>query len=498
MTEPGHVRDGGKCDEPGPGRVWPAWIGAGLVLLGGALALNLQSERFGPEVELVDMPALPLAAMLVGAGALYALLLPLVRASIAQGLGASRSLLLVVFAFGLLFRLVLIGSIPVYEDDWHRYLWDGAVTAHGYNPYWVSPEEAQSEPYYHTLGELARQSGAIIERINHADVRTLYPPVAQAAFALAHGIAPFSLEAWRAVILAAELTTLVLLLRLLALSGRSPLWMALYWWNPVVVKELMNSLHMEAIVTPLVLGTLLLSLRGRSLAAVVSLGLAIGAKIWPLLLAPLVLRPLIARPRQLAMALAVLFGLSALLAWPVLSAGVDQSSGFIVYAQYWRNNSAHFGALEAALRWLTAGLELAPDMPGMAVRAGLAGLAAVLSLRIAWRPLRDGDDLMARAGLVTAALFLLSPSQFPWYAIWMLPFTVFRPRAGLTAVTVLIPVYYVSFHYVAIDDYDVFRDRIVWLIWIPVWSLLALEAWRSWNTAQEETRSKDKTCAIDG
>jgi hypothetical protein len=85
---------------------------------------------------------------------------------------------------------------------------------------------------------------------------------------------------------------------------------------------------------------------------------------------------------------------------------------------------------------------------------------------------------MARAGLVTAALFLLTPSQFPWYAIWMLPFVIFRPWLGLLAVTALIPIYYVSFHFQAQESYAVFRDRIVWLIWMPVWILLAAEGWR--------------------
>ncbi len=47
-----------------------------------------------------------------------------------------------IIGVGLLSRLILIPSQPVLEDDYYRYLWDGAVTAHGYNPYVYSPLDA--------------------------------------------------------------------------------------------------------------------------------------------------------------------------------------------------------------------------------------------------------------------------------------------------------------------------------------------------------------------
>jgi hypothetical protein len=63
--------------------------------------------------------------------------------------------------------------------------------------------------------------------------------------------------------------------------------------------------------------------------------------------------------------------------------------------------------------------------------------------------------------------------------IWVMPFTVFRPYWGLLAINVTVPLYYLSFHYIAQGAYPVFRDRIVWLIWVPIWVLLAAEAWRA-------------------
>ena len=83
---------------------------------------------------------------------------------------------------------------------------------------------------------------------------------------------------------------------------------------------------------------------------------------------------------------------------------------------------------------------------------------------------------MQRAGLVVAGLVLLSPAQFPWYMVWMIPFLAFQPYWGLLAITVTVPLYYVSFHFLARGTYEVFADWIVPGIWAPIWILLAAQA----------------------
>lgn len=457
--------------------LWAGWLALGGVLLAACFVLTASSTHFGPEIELIDMPAIPLAGGLVAAGIAFLLIVPLILASLARGMGTSRALLWLMLGFGLAFRLALMGSMPAFEDDWYRYLWDGAVVAHGFNPYAAAPEDALSEPNYYTLQPLAKEAGDVFDNINHADIKTIYPPVTELAFAAAYLTKPWSLAAWRGVVLGCEIATLLLLLALARDAGRPALWVALYWWNPVVVKELANSAHMEAIVTPFILGALLLTIRKRPLWATTSLGVAIGAKIWPALLAPLILRPLVATPRRLAVALTIFASLSALYLAPILAGGIDETSGFVVYAQYWRNSSAHFAPMADLVLALGSGL-LTDEAAGLVARAILAGLATAFALWMAATPAEEPADLLRRAGLITAALYLLSPSQFPWYAIWMLPFIVFRPWAGLLAISALIPIYYVSFHFQALDTYEIYRDRIVWLIWLPVWSLLAWEGRR--------------------
>jgi len=52
-------------------------------------------------------------------------------AMLAVRLTASRSLSLGIFGAACLFRAVMLPSIPMYEIDVYRYIWDGAVCAEG-------------------------------------------------------------------------------------------------------------------------------------------------------------------------------------------------------------------------------------------------------------------------------------------------------------------------------------------------------------------------------
>ena len=77
-----------------------------------------------------------------------------------------------------------------------------------------------------------------------------------------------------------------------------------------------------------------------------------------------------------------------------------------------------------------------------------------------------------------AALVLLSPAQFPWYAVWFAPFLAFRPWTGFLLLTATFPLYYLDFYFIGRDQPEIFTGWIVWIIWLPVWCALAIEAVR--------------------
>lgn len=456
-------------------RLTAAWGLLGAALIGVATVLLVNQHRFDWDLDLIDIPALPLTAGVVVAGLLFLLVLPLVRATLGEDALTQLALLKFVLVVGLLLRVMMFATEPALEDDQQRYLWEGAMVANGLSPYAVAPKAARTAAEDTPLAELAEDGATVLERVNHAHLKTIYPPVAQGAFALAYLIEPWSLRSWRLVVLGGELASLALLLGLLAATGRPAIWIALYWWNPVAVKELMNSGHMDGILMVFVLLALWLAARSRPIAATAALGLAAGTKLWPVLLAPLIWRPLLAKPRALVAPMVVM--LVMLIAWaaPIVVGGLDQTSGFRAYAAEWQSNSAHLPALRDTLARVLAALGMSGDAAGSIVRAALAMTAGAVAVALAYRPIDGATDLIRRAALVTLALVLASPAQFPWYMLWTMPFLVFMPRWGVMAMAVTVPLYYSGFYFRAHDAFATFRDQVVWLIWIPVWTLLLVE-----------------------
>ncbi|GBF27310.1 hypothetical protein MnTg02_02362 [bacterium MnTg02] len=452
------------------------WITLAFLFLGGALTLTLFSSRFGYDYRIVEMPVLWLAGGLIAAGLIYqALPYMVLQASTKQPQHSNR-ILIIIIAAGLGMRVLLLASEPTLEDDYQRYLWDGAVTAHGISPYKFSPSAAiKGTAATPELERLVTESGQIVHRVNHPDLRTIYPPVAQGVFAFVHWIAPWSLTGWRFSILAFEIVSLALIIQILISTGRSPLWSALYWWNPVVIKELFNSAHMEAILVPLVLGALLLAIKKRFISSAFFCALAAGTKIWPVLLLPLLLRPLCRSPRALALPVIIFSAVCLLAAIPVLLAGLDQSSGFVAYAQKWQTNSALTPALDGFIRSLLETANLGGEWSSLLTRICLGVILLMFVIFMSIRDVRDPHDLIARAGLIAAATLLLSPAQFPWYFLWVAPFLPILPLFGLTALTATLPLYYTAFHYQSFGNFETFKTTIAWLIWSPAWCLLTVD-----------------------
>lgn len=453
------------------------WAAAALAVIAFALVLSWISDRFRYEIEIVDMPCIVLVAMLMLAGGVYALAIPRLAArSLAATRVMQRGLLAFVFFSGLAARILLITSEPILEDDFYRYLWDGAVTASAQNPYTYSPRTIKNGEAPRELVALSVEAGDVFTRINHQSLTTIYPPVAQAVFAIAHVVKPWSLAAWRGLLIFCDVGSFLLLIRLLDLIGRDRTWVAIYWFNPVVLKELFNSAHMEAVLVPFVLGALLLVAKRRPIWATVSLGLAAGIKLWPVILAPVIWRSVASEPGRLAACVALLGGLMALWLAPMLAYGVSETSGLVAYVDQWQTNSAFFPALERGVAAFGAwtGLVLAPS--GLIARALVAGVLAALALSLAYRPLVGLEDLLARSSIIVAAVVLLSPAQYPWYTVWMAPFLVFRPYPAFLLLSALIPLYYMRFYLVARDAGDVFSDGVVWAIWGPVLAVLIVRA----------------------
>jgi hypothetical protein len=437
------------------------------------ILISALSPRFEYGLADINKPIVPLVTLMMASGALY--LWVILRG---KGVNLSKGLLAWVFILGLLARLVMFPSTPVLEDDHYRYLWDGGVLANGFNPYQYSPREVVGEEIDkvpEALRQLAREADPIPKRINYPWLRTIYPPLSQFVFALAHIIKPWSLSAWRLVLLLVDLATLYLLFTILRGLNLSLMGLVVYWWNPLLIKEIYNSGHMDVLIFPFVLGSLLLAIQKRHILASGALGLAVGVKLWPAILLPVMLRPLLGEPKKLLPPV-LLFGvISITMLLPFFLTGLDADSGFTAYGRYWEMNDSLFMLLLWVVQFASKGLALEAGYAQLVTRILALGILFTWCGWLLRKNDRDSIEMSRRCLFVIAALFLLSPTQFPWYTLWILPFLAIHDRTSLLILTLLLPLYYMRFYFKARDMVHIHDYGIVWLEFAPVWFLLIWE-----------------------
>ena len=444
-----------------------SWLIGGLTLLLLMALVAGLSPHFRFERSVSHMPVMWMVAALVLAGLVFSAL-----AALTKRTKPDRVLFAWIVLIGLSLRLVLLPSTPILEDDFYRYLWDGAVVSEGFNPYEIAPLDALQGKGPDELSELARNSPLIAERINHPDLTTVYPPVSQMAFVLAHWIKPWSLLAWKGILLLAEAATFLLLLAILKRLGRSPLWVVVYWWNPLLVKEFFNSAHVDALMIPFILGALLLTLRRQSTRASLCLAVAAGIKVWPILLLPVVLKAGTGETRDRVLGAGLFLIILGLQSIPILAGGGGETSGFSVYARVWEMNDALFMVIAWTVEWIGNPFGMSVEWASLGARL-VAGLLVVAVVGIVCVRVRLDDEGLVVAFLaIAAAVFLLSPTQFPWYYAWLVPFLALRPCFALLLLTPLLCLYYTRFYFAARGQVEVFDFGVVWLEYAPVWALL--------------------------
>ncbi len=353
----------------------------------------------------------------------------------------NRLALALMVLVGLAMRLVWYGVPVLIDDDYFRYLWDGAVLAWGHNPYTMAPKAAlDGIGVPPPLVPLAAQAGDVLRGINFPELSTIYPGTSQLAFALAYGVAPLKLDGLRLVFLGAELATLALLLVIVRDLGRPMMMTALYWLNPLVVWSSHGTGHTEVLMAPLVLGACLAAWRGRGLVTAALVALGVGVKIWPILLVPLLARLLHAKGRSLLGPALVLAGGTTLLMLPLLLSAVAAGtrSGLVAYSEHWWVNNAPFSWISYWVYQATSG-----DPNGQrALRAAIALFMGVLALAVAYRPANDLRAVLVGALTIAAATFYLAPAQFPWYALWFLPLAAAVENRPLLAASATLSIYY--------------------------------------------------------
>ena len=403
----------------------------------------------------------------IGMGAIYLAML------VFRPRRAYRGVLWVIVVVAVLMRVGWF-FVPLSSGEDHcRYLWDGAVTANGINPYRYSPKQVLDMQMDNpTIEQLAKSGRATLEGINHSELRTIYPPAAQGAFALGYWITPFSLTGWRIVLLGFDALAVLGVLGLLRASGLSLLLVFIYLWNPLLVTETYGFCHLDMLTAALVILFAWALSINRPVVATVALGLGIGVKLWPVLLLPFLLRSLWGKWQRLAATMGILAVMLGAMAVPFASAfGSQANSGLLTYGRIWTGHSGVYLALDKLGWWLHGFFSLGMD--GNYV--GRALMMIVLLPAVFWLGLRrprDTSTLCRRMALVILLMLLLSPTLWPWYYIAVIPLGVVASRRiGLLFWSMLLPLCY-------LEGMGLSAWQLTWVVHLPVWLVLAVECVR--------------------
>jgi alpha-1,6-mannosyltransferase len=312
-------------------------------------------------------------------------------------LGATA--LLIILASAVLFRVVLLPAPSTLSDDVYRYQWDGRVQRAHLNPYVVFPnaeglEWLQNPEHPEPPGE---------------ETPTIYPPLAEFAYRLIETV-----PGYKRVSTMLDLASAGLLMLLLG-AMKQPLHRVLaYTWNPAVLISFAMSGHFDSLAIVTLLTAHFFLVRNRPALSMAALALSFLSKFFPVLL----LLTFLKRVRLAHVGIFVVLVFACYV--PFLGAGWHLFDGAGNYARDWVNNSSLFSLLQFVAE-SRAGAELVAVLIVIATIGYLAKNRATPL----WSSL-----------VLTGGVLLVSPTAYPWYFTWSIPFLCFYPSAAWLLMTV--------------------------------------------------------------
>ena len=117
-----------------------------------------------------------------------------------------------------------------------------------------------------------------------------------------------------------------------------------------------------------------------------------------------------------------------------------------------------------------------PGHAQLVSRLTVIGILCFVTIFILNRQKHRSDlEIFTNSLVLLTVMFLISPTQFPWYFVWLIPFLTIKPNFALLLLTALLPMYYLRFYFEQKNMLPVFNNVVVWIEFIPVWILLILQ-----------------------
>lgn len=338
----------------------------------------------------------------------------------------------------------------LFDSDVWRYLWDGHVLDKGINPYVYAPNDSYLDSLTELATDIHYQWDDIRDNVNYPHVPTIYPPFSQWFFWLSYQIAPGSVAITKLLLILCECIGIFFLMLTLKKLHLSPYLILLYAWNPLIIKTIAGSAHMDALLVCffgiLSYGVVL----KKKWIIITSWAAAILIKLSPILLIPFLFK----RIKWYGIMLAIAIVITGYL--PFLDAGMKLFTGLSTFSKEWQFNAGPFQLVEYFIS-----LFLQTDtftVASITTKLFTMGVIGILFFKDDASP-----TYFFKAATLTFGIFLvLSPTVMPWYISWILPFAVISRQnywfifSFLLLSAFHIMIYQIEFNWVLAIEFGIF------------------------------------------
>lgn len=349
-----------------------------------------------------------------------------------------------VWGWGLTFRLVILGAIPLWSDDVVRFYWDA----------WV--QYVDISPYAHTpralLASMPSEAKAIFPQLNSSDYYSVYLPLHQGLFrlALADGVSlPDFIWRLQALYIFLEMLVWAGILYL-STSTQVEKWKWLLW-NPILLLEFIGNLHVEGLLVVFLVATYVVYLStNRVWISIIPFVISVAWKWTPLLWVPLLWTVFRGRDRWRALSVGV-FGI-VLLTFPVGSHVVTVGQSLDLYFQRFEFNASVYYIVRNTGQWILGYNPIGFVGPALSVLALMSILYWAFVSKRPW---------YLRAYYSYGVYLALATTVHPWY---VLPWLVVGVLAGRSAPWVSLWVMGWSYHAYTLPEQ-------------PIWGYALMGCW---------------------
>jgi alpha-1,2-mannosyltransferase len=372
--------------------------------------------------------------------------------------------------------LIIVGSValggaamagpPNTSTDSARYAWDGIVQNAGISPYKYGATSAKLEslrpewlfPTPTTAADGTQEcSGSRIQTshepgtdvvvctaLNRGTAHTIYPPASELLFAGIRFVTGPEAQYWPMQLVGLLISLGILALLLLGLRARNldPRWAALWGWCPFVASEAITNSHADILGALMLLAATLLVSSGKRWRGGIALGIAIAAKLIPVIGAPALLKK---QPWKIVIASISVF---LLLYVPyILTSGI-KVLGYLPHylTEEGFNDGTRFALISLFVKGDAA----------IVVAAVLLLVVAVL----VWRKTDPASPWVGQVIMIGTTLLILSP-RYPWYALLLVPMIAMSGRWEWLAVPAALTVRQLYPHVTALRISEVLAIAII-------------------------------------